>query len=150
MDKLVLQGGERLRGEIPVSGAKNAALPIICASLLSADPLDVDNVPALQDVATMQRLLAQMGVKVARDGGALRLDAAHVDRPEAPYDLVKTMRASIRCWALCSRASALRGYRGPAAAPSARARSTSTSRDCRRWAPRCASITAISSPLRAA
>ena len=95
MDKLVLQGGERLRGEIPVSGAKNAALPIICASLLSADPLDVDNVPALQDVATMQRLLAQMGVKVARDGGALRLDAAHVDRPEAPYDLVKTMRASI-------------------------------------------------------
>ena len=95
MDKLVLQGGLRLRGEIPISGAKNAALPILCASLLAADALEVDNVPALHDVATMQRLLAQMGVKVARDGGGLRLEASQVDRLEAPYDLVKTMRASI-------------------------------------------------------
>ena len=95
MDKLVLQGGERLRGEIPISGAKNAALPIICASLLAADVLDLDNVPALHDVETMQHLLAQMGVKVARDGGGLKLDASHVDRLEAPYELVKTMRASI-------------------------------------------------------
>ena len=95
MDKLVIQGGERLRGEIPISGAKNAALPIICAALLTADPLEVDNVPALHDVATMEKLLAQMGVGILRAPGGLKLDAASVDRPEAPYDLVKTMRASI-------------------------------------------------------
>ena len=95
MDKLVIQGGARLRGEIPISGAKNAALPIICAALLTADPLEVDNVPALHDVATMEKLLAQMGVGILRAPGGLKLDAASVDRPEAPYDLVKTMRASI-------------------------------------------------------
>ena len=95
MDKLVIQGGERLRGEIPVSGAKNAALPIICAALLTADTLEVDNVPALHDVATMQKLLAQMGVRIEAAAGSLKLDAARVDRAEAPYDLVKTMRASI-------------------------------------------------------
>jgi UDP-N-acetylglucosamine 1-carboxyvinyltransferase len=95
MDKLVIEGGARLRGEIPVSGAKNAALPILCAGLLTADTLQVDNVPALQDVATMERLLAQMGVSVIRDGGGVTLDASKVDRLEAPYDLVKTMRASI-------------------------------------------------------
>jgi len=95
MDKLVIQGGQRLRGEIPISGAKNAALPIICAALLTADPLEVDNVPALHDVATMEKLLAQMGVAILRQPGSLKLDAARVDRPEAPYELVKTMRASI-------------------------------------------------------
>jgi len=95
MDKLVIQGGARLRGEIPISGAKNAALPIICAALLTADPLEVDNVPALHDVATMEKLLAQMGVVILRAAGGLKLEAARVDRPEAPYDLVKTMRASI-------------------------------------------------------
>ena len=95
MDKLVIQGGARLRGEIPISGAKNAALPIICAALLTANPLEVDNVPALHDVATMEKLLAQMGVGILRAPGGLKLDAASVDRPEAPYDLVKTMRASI-------------------------------------------------------
>ena len=94
MDKLVIEGGERLRGEIPISGAKNAALPIICAALLTADVLEVDNVPALHDVATMEKLLAQMGVRTLRAAGSLQLDAAHVDRPEAPYELVKTMRAS--------------------------------------------------------
>ncbi len=95
MDKLVIQGGARLRGEIPISGAKNAALPIICAALLTADPLEVDNVPALHDVTTMEKLLVQMGVVILRATGGLKLDAARVDRLEAPYDLVKTMRASI-------------------------------------------------------
>jgi UDP-N-acetylglucosamine 1-carboxyvinyltransferase len=95
MDKLVIEGGARLRGEIAISGAKNAALPIICASLLTADPLEVENVPALHDIATLQKLLAQMGVVVERDGASLKLDAAKVDKPEAPYDLVKTMRASV-------------------------------------------------------
>ena len=95
MDKLVIEGGHRLTGEIRVSGAKNAALPIICASLLSTEPLSLTNVPALQDVATTLRLLAQMGVTHQRGGDALTLDASKADRPEAPYDLVKTMRASI-------------------------------------------------------
>ena len=95
MDKLVIEGGNRLSGEIRVSGAKNAALPIICASLLAAEPLALTNVPELQDVATMLRLLAQMGVAHQRDGDAMTLDASKADRPEAPYDLVKTMRASI-------------------------------------------------------
>ena len=95
MDKLVIEGGSRLAGEIRVSGAKNAALPIICASLLSAEPLALTNVPVLQDVATTLRLLAQMGVAHQRDGDAMTLDASKADRPEAPYELVKTMRASI-------------------------------------------------------
>ena len=95
MDKLVIEGGNRLTGEIRVSGAKNAALPIICASLLAAEPLALTNVPELQDVATMLRLLAQMGVAHQRDGDTMTLDASKADRPEAPYDLVKTMRASI-------------------------------------------------------
>ena len=95
MDKLVIEGGVRLRGEIPVSGAKNAALPIICASLLCADTLALDNVPRLQDVATMEKLLAQMGVAIERDAHCLSLDGTRVDNPTAPYDLVKTMRASV-------------------------------------------------------
>ncbi len=95
MDKLVIEGGNRLAGEIRVSGAKNAALPIICASLLSAEPLALTNVPALQDVATTLKLLAQMGVAHQREGDSILLDASKADRPEAPYELVKTMRASI-------------------------------------------------------
>ena len=95
MDKLVIEGGNRLTGEIRVSGAKNAALPIICASLLAAEPLALTNVPELQDVATMLRLLAQMGVAHQRDGDAMTLDASKADRLEAPFDLVKTRRASI-------------------------------------------------------
>ena len=95
MDKLVIEGGVRLRGEIPVSGAKNAALPIICASLLCADTLALDNVPRLQDVATMEKLLAQMGVTIERDAHCLALDGTGVDNPTAPYELVKTMRASV-------------------------------------------------------
>ena len=95
MDKLVIRGGARLKGEIPISGAKNAALPIVCASLLSSEPLEVSNVPALHDIATMQKLLARMGVRIERAGAVMHLNAAQVDQPEAPYDLVKTMRASI-------------------------------------------------------
>jgi len=95
MDKLVIEGGTPLSGEVRVSGAKNAALPILCASLLTAEPLELSNVPQLNDVRTMQHLLGQMGV--ARDGGgdAIVLDAARIDWPLAPYELVKTMRASI-------------------------------------------------------
>ena len=95
MDKLIVRGGAKLAGEIPISGAKNAALPILCASLLTADELVVDNVPQLQDVSTTLRLLRQMGVAAERDTATVRLKADAVTRTEAPYDLVKTMRASI-------------------------------------------------------
>ncbi|HTI16159.1 MAG TPA: UDP-N-acetylglucosamine 1-carboxyvinyltransferase [Trinickia sp.] len=95
MDKLAIEGGRTLSGEIRVSGAKNAALPILCASLLAAEPIELENVPDLKDVRTMLKLLKQMGVRVEMSGNAVSLNAAHVDNPVAPYDLVKTMRASI-------------------------------------------------------
>jgi len=98
MDKLLIHGGRRLAGEVAISGAKNAALPELCAALLSAEPLSLSNVPRLQDVATMLKLLGTMGVRIERDeapGDGVRLDASRIEAPEAPYDLVKTMRASI-------------------------------------------------------
>jgi len=95
MDKLVIEGGQRLSGEVTISGAKNAALPILCAALLTAEPLELSNVPDLNDIATMLRLLEQMGVKSTRDGHRLTLDASGLNNPVAPYELVKTMRASI-------------------------------------------------------
>ena len=95
MDKLLITGGNRLSGEIAISGAKNAALPILCASLLTADTLQVSNVPHLHDVATMLKLLRQMGVHAEQDDSRLSLNGGKVNHLEAPYDLVKTMRASI-------------------------------------------------------
>ncbi|TXI71959.1 MAG: UDP-N-acetylglucosamine 1-carboxyvinyltransferase [Dokdonella sp.] len=96
MDKLLIDGGVPLRGEIAISGAKNAALPILCASLLTSEPVYLENVPRLRDVTTMLRLIEQMGVKVSREGAkGLVLDSSGLDNPLAPYDLVKTMRASI-------------------------------------------------------
>ncbi|MDD3432450.1 MAG: UDP-N-acetylglucosamine 1-carboxyvinyltransferase [Tepidiphilus sp.] len=95
MDKLAIVGGVRLAGEIPVSGAKNAALPILCAALLTEEPLEVENVPHLRDVDTLLALLARMGVAIEREGSTVRLQAKRIVSPEAPYELVKTMRASI-------------------------------------------------------
>jgi len=95
MDRLRIIGGRRLAGEVQVSGAKNAALPILCASLLAADTLSLARVPSLQDVRTMLRLLRQLGVRESRQGDSLVLDATTLASHEAPYDLVKTMRASI-------------------------------------------------------
>jgi UDP-N-acetylglucosamine 1-carboxyvinyltransferase len=95
VDKLVIEGGTPLAGEVRVSGAKNAALPLLCASLLTCDPLTLTNVPRLNDVRTMEALLSQMGVRREATDGAIVLDAAHIDWPLAPYELVKTMRASI-------------------------------------------------------
>lgn len=96
MNKLRITGGRPLEGSIAVSGAKNAALPIMCAALLSARPLALSNVPKLMDVETMAKLLAQMGVEVVRRAeGQMTLQAGSVDSPVAPYDLVRTMRASI-------------------------------------------------------
>ncbi len=95
MDKLQIVGGKRLNGEIPVSGAKNAALPILCAGLLTAGDLALTNVPHLHDVKTMLKLLAQTGLKVEQDGERVTLNGASIDKLVAPYEMVKTMRASI-------------------------------------------------------
>ena len=95
MDKLVIEGGTRLSGAVRVSGAKNAALPILCAALLTPEPLRLSNVPQLNDVRTMRTLLKQMGVSQEGTDGAVTLEAARIDWPLAPYELVKTMRASI-------------------------------------------------------
>ena len=96
LDKLVIEGGRPLRGEIAVSGAKNAALPILCAALLSDEPLVLTQVPKLNDVRTMRTLLSQMGVALdTSKAGTVSLDASRIDWPLAPYELVKTMRASI-------------------------------------------------------
>ena len=95
MQKLSIQGGTPLAGEVRVAGAKNAALPILTAALLTADPFRVSNMPDLNDVRTMVALLKTMGVKAAMSAGAVDLDASQVSSPVAGYDLVKTMRASI-------------------------------------------------------
>src|SRR6266403_16515 len=96
MDKLIIEGGVPLNGEVRISGAKNAALPILCAAILSSEPLRVMNVPRLRDITTMIKLLTQMGIKVsAADARSIELNAAELDNPVAPYDLVKTMRASV-------------------------------------------------------
>jgi UDP-N-acetylglucosamine 1-carboxyvinyltransferase len=96
MDRLVIEGGVPLAGEIAVSGAKNATLPILTAALLTTEPLTVSNVPHLRDVTTTLNLLAQMGVAVSIDEKlGVELTAARIAEPVAPYELVKTMRASV-------------------------------------------------------
>ncbi len=95
MDKLLITGGTRLTGEVQISGAKNAALPILCAGLLTADDLNLTNLPQLKDVATMEKLLAQMGLKMQVSGSEVVLNGGNIHTLEAPYDMVKTMRASI-------------------------------------------------------
>jgi UDP-N-acetylglucosamine 1-carboxyvinyltransferase len=95
MDKLQITGGKRLNGDIVISGAKNAALPILCAGLLTSGDLELSNVPRLHDVRTMLKLLEQTGLKVTHDDENVTLNGANIDKLEAPYELVKTMRASI-------------------------------------------------------
>lgn len=95
MDKLQIVGGKRLQGEIPVSGAKNAALPILCAGLLTAGDLHLSNVPRLHDVRTMLKLLEQTGLKIAQDDEKVTMNGSAITSLVAPYELVKTMRASI-------------------------------------------------------
>jgi UDP-N-acetylglucosamine 1-carboxyvinyltransferase len=96
MDKLLIRGGCSLQGEVQISGAKNATLPELCAALLTPEPVRLRNVPRLQDVATMRKLLLNMGVQVSeQDGSELLINAGPLHTPEAPYELVKTMRASV-------------------------------------------------------
>ena len=96
MDKLLIRGGRALHGTIPISGAKNAALPELCACLLTAEPVTLTNVPRLQDVATMLKLIRNMGVGVEQnEPNRVQVNAGTLTSPEAPYELVKTMRASV-------------------------------------------------------
>lgn len=95
MDKLFISGGNRLHGEIAISGAKNAALPILCAALLAETPLHLSSIAALKDIDTTIKLLDTMGVKIERHGDKVTLDASEVASFEATYEMVKTMRASI-------------------------------------------------------
>ena len=98
MDKILIKGGNALNGTVTISGAKNAALPELCAALLTADTVTLENVPGLQDVSTMLKLVRNMGVTAERDPsmpGTVVLNAGALSSPEAPYELVKTMRASV-------------------------------------------------------
>jgi UDP-N-acetylglucosamine 1-carboxyvinyltransferase len=94
MDRFRIQGGQPLQGEIAVSGAKNSALPALAACLLTAEPVKLFRIPPVRDTRTMQQLLEHAGAQVNLEGGAVTVRARKLDRPEAPYDLVKTMRAS--------------------------------------------------------
>src|SRR5262249_51540805 len=93
--RLVIEGGVPLRGEVCVSAAKNAALPILCAGLLSEEAIVLENVPRLADVATIRTLLEGLGAEVADDGGSTVIRTPRLTSVEAPYDLVSTMRASV-------------------------------------------------------
>jgi len=95
MQKIIVAGGARLRGDVRISGAKNAVLPILCATLLADEPVRITNVPRLQDVLTTAKLLAGLGAGVVHDGDAMTVDPRSVDSHVAPYELVRTMRASV-------------------------------------------------------
>src|SRR5580700_11913416 len=94
MDKFLIQGGTPLEGEIAVSGSKNAALPVLAASLLTSEKVILGRIPKVRDIRTMEKLLAHTGAAVADDNGHVIVEAAELTRPEAPYEVVKTMRAS--------------------------------------------------------
>ena len=95
MDQIRVRGGRPLHGTIPISGAKNAALPLMAASLLTGAPVKLTNVPDLADIASMTSLLRQHGVRIDRDGTDMAMDASRIDSTTAPYDLVRKMRASV-------------------------------------------------------
>ena len=94
MDKLRIRGGKPLQGEVAISGSKNAALPALAACLLTDEPMRLERIPAVRDIGTMEKLLAWTGAAVDTEGGEVRVSASSIVNPEAPYDLVKTMRAS--------------------------------------------------------
>ncbi len=94
MDKFIITGGTALHGEIPAGGSKNAALPALAAALLTDAPVTLRRIPRVRDIRTMQRLLVDIGCKVETDGETVRLETPEIVSPEAPYELVKTMRAS--------------------------------------------------------
>jgi len=95
VDKFIISGGQSLKGEVEIAGAKNAALPVLISSLLAHDPVQIRNIPHLNDINTTIKLLEQMGVKIEREDTLVNIDAGQVDTVCAPYELVKTMRASV-------------------------------------------------------
>ena len=95
MDKIIVEGGKRLEGEVRVSGAKNAALPILVSALLTDGWNTFSNVPALMDIESTKNLLSTLGAQVVDEDGTVRIDASGLNSHEAPYDLVRKMRASI-------------------------------------------------------
>ena len=94
MDKLVIEGGVPLKGEIAVSGSKNAALPALAACLLTSEPVILNRIPQVRDIRTMLDLIKHIGAEVSVEDGRVTICAGQIDHPEAPYELVKTMRAS--------------------------------------------------------
>ncbi len=105
MDKLLIKGGHSLHGDVKIAGAKNAALPMMCAALLTAEKVVLRNLPDLQDVRTMLKILEEMGVIVhfpnPQDRTVVELQALHIEKAQATYEMVKTMRASILVLVLC-------------------------------------------------
>src|SRR5208283_4514566 len=94
MDKFVITGGTALNGEIPTNGSKNSALPALAAALLTKEAVTLHRIPRVRDIRTMKRLLVDIGTQVDIDGETVRLRTPEIVSPEAPYELVKTMRAS--------------------------------------------------------
>ena len=94
MDRFVIQGGSPLEGQIAVSGSKNSALPVLAACLLTSEPVVLERVPAVRDIRTMLELIRHIGASARVDGSRVTIEAGQIRRPEAPYELVKTMRAS--------------------------------------------------------
>ena len=136
MAKIVINGGAPLTGDVQISGAKNAVLPILAACLLADEPVSIANVPHLHDVTTTMELLGQMGVQLVVDERMkIHVDPRPTNRFFAPYDLVKTMRASI----LVLGPLVARFGEAEVSLPGGCAiGSTCTSRDCRHWVPTCA------------
>ncbi len=95
MDKFLIQGGVKLEGEVRISGEKNAALPLLAAMILADSPITLTNVPNLKDVNTLVKLIAGLGVQISYEGDTVKADTSTLDNQFAPYELVKTMRASI-------------------------------------------------------
>ena len=95
MDKFLIQGGTKLEGEVRISGAKNAALPLLAAMILADSPITLTNVPHLKDVNTLVKLIAGLGITMTYEGDTVTADTSTLDNQFAPYELVKTMRASI-------------------------------------------------------
>jgi len=95
MDRIIITGNGPLRGEVSVAGAKNAALPAIAAALLSSEPLNISNVPAIRDIRTARKLMEMLGAEVHFENDVLTIDCRTIDSAQVPYELVKTMRASI-------------------------------------------------------
>ena len=95
MDKFLIQGGTKLEGEVRISGAKNAALPLLAATILADTPITLTNVPNLKDVNTLVQLIAGLGVDITYEGETVKADTSSLNNQFAPYELVRTMRASI-------------------------------------------------------